>query len=158
VTPAAKDSKRLSKIIKEEAKAEKQALSVAINELAELQKLQKQAIKVSSSHILLYSILHPHSYPQTEAKAHSAQIKVLSQFQKEERAFLAARTKYDAAQAYLQSEKEALERVRSSARGVTERLQEKSQEVNSLRKTYAVDERERATKLAELAEHSSCCF
>jgi hypothetical protein len=43
----AKDSKRLSKIIKEEAKAEKKALSVALTELAEIQKLQKQAIKVS---------------------------------------------------------------------------------------------------------------
>jgi hypothetical protein len=85
-------------------------------------------------------------------------MKVLSQFQKEERAFLAARAKYDAAQAHLQSEKEALQRIRSSARDVAERLQEKSQEVNSLRMTHAVDERERAAKLTELAEHSSGCF
>jgi len=93
-----------------------------------------------------------------EERTHTSYTRVLSRFQEEERAFLAARTKYEAAQAYLHSEKEALERVRSSARDVTERLQEKSQEVDGLRATYAVDERERATKLAELAEHSSRCF
>jgi len=46
----------LAKIIKEEAKAEKKALSAAINELAELQKLQKQTIKASLSGKFL--ILH----------------------------------------------------------------------------------------------------
>jgi chromosome segregation ATPase len=133
-------------------------LSVVINELAELQKLQNQAIKVSSSRFVCMISYHPPLFSQAEEKAHSTQTKVLSQFRKEERAILAARTKYEAAQARLQSEEEALERVRSSARDVTKRIQEKSQEVNSLRTTYAVDERERATKLAELAEHSSGCF
>ena len=82
----------------------------------------------------------------------------MSQFQEAEHAFLAARTKYEAAQAHLHSEEEALERVRKNARDVTERLQQKSQEVDGLRTTYAVDERERATRLAELAEHSNHCF
>ena len=43
---AAKEARRLSKIVKEEGKVEKKALSVAINELAELQGLQKKAVKV----------------------------------------------------------------------------------------------------------------
>jgi hypothetical protein len=41
-----KEGKRLSKIIKQEGKVEKQALEVAINELGELQKIQKSAVKV----------------------------------------------------------------------------------------------------------------
>ena len=56
-----KEGKRLAKIIKEEAKSEKKALSVAITELAELQKLQKQAIKVSLPHkcLVFYLTLYP---------------------------------------------------------------------------------------------------
>ncbi|KAL9714256.1 hypothetical protein Ac2012v2_002566 [Leucoagaricus gongylophorus] len=42
----AKDNQRLSKIIKQEAKVEKKALDLAIDELANLQKSQKQAVKV----------------------------------------------------------------------------------------------------------------
>lgn len=41
-----KEGKRLSKIIRQEAKTEKQAVTVAIKELAELQKIQKMAVKV----------------------------------------------------------------------------------------------------------------
>lgn len=97
-------------------------------------------------------------FPQAEQKAQSTQSKALSQFQKQERGFLATRTKYETAEARLQAEEKAFEKVRSTARDVTARLQEKSQEVDGLRTTFAVDERERATKLAELSEHSSKCF
>ena len=38
--------RKLSKIIKSEAKAEKAALHVALKELAEIQKLQKASVKV----------------------------------------------------------------------------------------------------------------
>jgi hypothetical protein len=41
--------RKLSKIIKSEAKAEKAALHVALKELAEIQKLQKESIKVQYS-------------------------------------------------------------------------------------------------------------
>jgi hypothetical protein len=44
----AKEARRLSKIVKAEGKVEKKALSVAINELGELQDLQKKAVKVGS--------------------------------------------------------------------------------------------------------------
>ncbi|KAG7444678.1 uncharacterized protein BT62DRAFT_933721 [Guyanagaster necrorhizus] len=48
----AKDNERLSKVIKTEGKVEKQALAVAIQELSELQSLQKAAIKVVSCTML----------------------------------------------------------------------------------------------------------
>jgi hypothetical protein len=44
----AKEGKRLSKIIQREAKDEKRALAVAMKELADLQKMQSTAIKVTS--------------------------------------------------------------------------------------------------------------
>ncbi|KAF9468022.1 hypothetical protein BDZ94DRAFT_1144786, partial [Collybia nuda] len=128
----AKDGQRISKVIKEEAKAEKKALDVAINELAELQKIQKAAVK-------------------SEAKAHTSHTKVLAEFQKLEAVFLAARAKFEASQARLRSEEETLEIVRNNAKEATEKLQEKAQEVDSLRTMYGVDERERAAKLAEIS-------
>jgi hypothetical protein len=48
-----------------------------------------------------------------------------------------------------------LEIVRNNAKDATERLQEKSQEVDSLRTMYGVDERERAAKLAEISAKAS---
>ncbi|KAF5367450.1 hypothetical protein D9758_003650 [Tetrapyrgos nigripes] len=127
----AKEGKRLSKIIKEEGKVEKQALGVAIQELADLQKLQKEAVK-------------------REAKAHTAHIKALTAFQKAEAAYLAARTKYETAEAEMNAEHEVLEITRDSARQATERMQEKAQEIDSLRKMLGVDERERQVKIDEI--------
>lgn len=49
VRAAAKHGRKMSVIIKQEAKAEQQALEVATKELAEVQKLQKVAIKVRHS-------------------------------------------------------------------------------------------------------------
>lgn len=43
---AVKDGKRVAKVVKEEGKAEKKALEAAIRELADIQRLQKDAIKV----------------------------------------------------------------------------------------------------------------
>ena len=56
-----KEGKRLASIIKQEAKVEKKALEAAVRELAELQKLQKYAVKVRT---------HPlHPYPVTDWSA-----------------------------------------------------------------------------------------
>lgn len=71
-------------------------------------------------------------------------------YQKLETAYLAARTKYESTQAQLHAEAEALETCRNSARELTERIQEKSQEVDSLRVMMSVDEREREVKLGQL--------
>ena len=43
---------KLSKIIKSEAKAEKAALHVALKELKEIQKLQKESVKVQPAGII----------------------------------------------------------------------------------------------------------
>ncbi|KAK7463490.1 hypothetical protein VKT23_006838 [Stygiomarasmius scandens] len=127
----AKEGKRLSKIIKEEGKVEKKALGVAIQELAELQSIQKDAVK-------------------REAKAHTAHTKALVAFQKAEAAYLAARTKYETAQAEMNAEMEVLEIARDNAREATERMQEKAQEIDSLRTMLGVDERERQVKIDEI--------
>ncbi|KAF5382175.1 hypothetical protein D9615_004406 [Tricholomella constricta] len=132
VVSVARDGKRLSKIIKDEGRAEKEALNVAINELAGFQRIQAASVK-------------------NEAKANAARAKVHAEFQKQESLFLAARAKFEAAQARLTSEDEAVEVVRNAARDATEKLQEKSQEVDSLRVMYGVDERERAARLAAIA-------
>ncbi|KAJ7903381.1 hypothetical protein B0H14DRAFT_3421608 [Mycena olivaceomarginata] len=127
----AKGNKQLAKIIKTEAKVEKKALNLALKELAELQKIQKTAVK-------------------HEAKAQSAYTKTLSTFQKHEAAFLAARSKYEASQALLTSNTEALEICRGNAKEATASMQEKSQEVDGLRTMFDVDEKEREVKLVEL--------
>ncbi|KAK0193844.1 hypothetical protein F5146DRAFT_405596 [Armillaria mellea] len=132
----AKDSKRLSKIIKTEGKVEKQALGVAMRELSELQTVQKSAIK-------------------RESQAHTAHARALAAVQKTEAAFHAARTKYETAQAQLQAEMETLDSSRNNAREATEHVQEKSQEVDGLRTMFGVDEREREVKLVELSPKKS---
>ncbi|KAJ6531937.1 hypothetical protein B0H19DRAFT_966457 [Mycena capillaripes] len=126
-----KGNKQLAKIIKNEAKIEKKALNVALKELNELQKIQKTAVK-------------------REAKAQSAYTKTLSTFQKHEAAFLAARSKYEASQALLTSNTEALEISRSNAKEATASMQDKSQEVDALRTNFSVDEKEREVTLVEL--------
>ncbi|RDB26318.1 hypothetical protein Hypma_006637 [Hypsizygus marmoreus] len=134
----AQDAKHLSRVIKQEAKTEKRALGVAINELAALQKVQTLAIR-------------------NEARAQAARTKIFADFQKEEALFLAARSKFEAAQSRLNSEDETMEIVRNNAQEATERLQEKAQEVDSLRTMFGVDERERAAKMTELeGKHKSC--
>jgi hypothetical protein len=53
-----KEGKRMAKVIKQEAKAEKQALEQAVRDLAELQKTQKYAIKVRINIVVLSSGLN----------------------------------------------------------------------------------------------------
>ncbi|KAJ3865299.1 hypothetical protein EV359DRAFT_72506 [Lentinula novae-zelandiae] len=126
-----KQSQRLSKVIKSESKVEKQSMDIAIQELGELQKVQKSLVK-------------------RESKAHTAHTKALTAFHKAEEAYLAARTKYEIAQAAMQSEAENLEVARNNARQATENMQEKATEVDGLRKIFGVDEREREVMLTDL--------
>ncbi|KAF5391642.1 hypothetical protein D9757_002449 [Collybiopsis confluens] len=127
----AKEGKRLSKVIRQESKVEKQSLEVAIRELSELQKLQQAAVK-------------------RESKAHTAHTKALAAFQKAEEVYLAARSKYEIAQAAMQVEGEILEIARNNARTATESMQEKGTEVDALRTIFGLDERERAVALTDL--------
>ncbi|KDR78990.1 hypothetical protein GALMADRAFT_244707 [Galerina marginata CBS 339.88] len=127
----AKDSRKLSKIIKEEAKTEKKSLSIAIQELGALQKLQKTAVK-------------------NEARVQASYSKIHIAFKKTETAFLEAKKKYETHQAELNAEAYALETLKNNAQEATERLQEKATEVDRLRNTLAVDDREREVRLTEL--------
>ena len=45
-----KEGKRLVKVMKEEAKAEAKAVEVAMKELTEIQRMQKNSIKVRMTH------------------------------------------------------------------------------------------------------------
>ncbi|KAJ7067070.1 hypothetical protein C8F01DRAFT_658111 [Mycena amicta] len=131
-----KSNKQLAKVIKSEAKVEKKAVNVAVQELSQLQKIQKTAVK-------------------REEKAQTAYNKSLSTFQKHEAAFLAARAKFEASQSLLNSHTETLEISRTNAKEATASLQDKSQEVDGLRKMLDVDEREREVKLVELTGKGS---
>ncbi|KAF9052484.1 hypothetical protein BDZ89DRAFT_1107695 [Hymenopellis radicata] len=128
----AKEGKHFSKIIKTEGKVERQALSVALKQLSELQTIQKEAVK-------------------RESKAYTVHTKSFTSLQKYEAALLAARRKYETMQAQFNADAEALEVARNNAREVTESMQEKSQEVDGLRTMFSVDEREREVKLVELS-------
>ncbi|KAI0925823.1 hypothetical protein AcV5_008450 [Taiwanofungus camphoratus] len=127
-----KEGKRVAKIIKSEAKAEKKALEDATKELADIQKMQRTAVK-------------------EESKAYNAHAKVLRTFHREELEFFAARAKYERAQADLQAHEDAREAARSHAREITEMLQEKNREVEWLRAQKVVDDREREAKLRQLS-------
>ncbi|KAF8905057.1 hypothetical protein CPB84DRAFT_1772299 [Gymnopilus junonius] len=127
----ADNGKRLSKIIKDEAKVEKQTLAIAINELADLQKVQKDIVK---------NIAHVQT-------AHS---KLLVQTKKSEAKYLVAKRKFEAAQTALVVEEDTIDTLRQKATDVMKQMQDKSAEVDSLRHTLAVDEREREVVLAQL--------
>ncbi|KAI0635944.1 hypothetical protein C8Q77DRAFT_1100513 [Trametes polyzona] len=126
-----KEGKKVAKIIKAEGKAEKKALDEAVKELADIQKLQKVALK-------------------EEGKSYSSYSKALREFHKAELEFFAARAKYERAQAELQAQEEAREAAKQHAQEATEMLQEKNREVEWLRAQKAADDRERGAKIRQL--------
>ncbi|KAI0342804.1 hypothetical protein BDW22DRAFT_1407342 [Trametopsis cervina] len=130
-----KEGKRVAKVIKLEAKAEKQALEQAMRDLAELQKMQKYAVK-------------------EESKTNASFGHALRVFHKEELAFFAARAKYERAQADMQAFEDARDAARDHAREATEMLQEKNREIEWLRAQKHADDRERELKLRELSGKS----
>ncbi|KAJ3525786.1 hypothetical protein NM688_g8352 [Phlebia brevispora] len=117
--------------MKQEAKAEKKALEVAVKELADIQRMQKNSIK-------------------EEAKTNASYAQALRIFHKEELDYLSARSKYERAQANLQVYEDAREASRDHAREATEMLQEKNREVEWLRAQKAADDREREAKIRQL--------
>ncbi|KAL1696846.1 hypothetical protein GGG16DRAFT_98756 [Schizophyllum commune] len=135
----AADGKSLSRVIKQEARVEKKALNVVIQELADLQRMQKEAVK-------------------REAKAHAAHVKAVTAHHKAEEEYIAARVRYETTLAEMNAFGEALELARENARKTTESIQEKSQEVDALRTMYGVDEREREVKLTTLAPKKTSWF
>lgn len=65
-------------------------------------------------------------------------------------AFLAAQATHEKWQSSLRSAEEALEASREHARHTTEMLREKNEEVEHLRLTKQVDDRERLVKMKQL--------
>lgn len=92
------------------------------------------------------------SLSQDEAKAYINHSKVLNVLKKQESAFLVSKSRYESLQGQVSAEAERLEAVRESAKTATERVAEKCQEVDGLRKMFGLDEREREVKLGELKE------
>lgn len=117
----AKEGKRLSKVLKSEAKAEAKAIDQAIRELADLQKMQRNALK-------------------EETRAVATHAKALRAFHKEDLEYLAARARYEKAQAELAVVEDTREAAREHAMEVTEMMQEKSKEVEWLRAQKAADD------------------
>ncbi|KIL58762.1 hypothetical protein M378DRAFT_15312 [Amanita muscaria Koide BX008] len=132
----AKKAKRLSKIIIEEGKVEKKALDGILDELAELQNLQKKAVK-------------------DEAKAHAVYAKLLELARKHEVEYMESKARYDATLVRLQSEEQVLEKIKENAREATQQIRAKTQELDSLRAVFGVDERERELRLMELTGKKS---
>ncbi|KIM40524.1 hypothetical protein M413DRAFT_72946 [Hebeloma cylindrosporum] len=127
----AKHDKRLSKIIIEEGKTEKEALAIALNDLDNVQKLQKKTVK-------------------NEGRVNANLARLQLQLKRAEADFLDAKTRCDMAQAAVNAELDNLEILRNEARRLTEELQRKTADIDTLRSTLAVDEREREVKLTQL--------
>lgn len=87
---------------------------------------------------------------QSEARVQASHGKLIHTFKKAEAAYLNAKMKYETAQAELNAEAETLDLLRANAREATQSVQDKSAEVDALRQTLALDEREREVKLSEL--------
>lgn len=131
-----KKAKRLSKIIIEEGKVEKKALDGILDELAELQNLQKKAVK-------------------DEAKVHAVYAKLLELARKHEVEYMESKARYDATLVRLQSEEQVLEKIKENAREATQQIRAKTQELDSLRAVFGVDERERELRLMQLTGKKS---
>ncbi|KAI0058686.1 hypothetical protein BV25DRAFT_1829925 [Artomyces pyxidatus] len=124
--------RRLSKIIRGEAKSEKEALQVAMKELAEIQKIQKASVK-------------------EEAISHTKHSRTIGEAHKAEMALLAAREANERAETSLRATEEALEASRRHARETTEMLRLKMEEIERLRAYKQADDRERIVKIKSLS-------
>ncbi|CEL55580.1 hypothetical protein RSOLAG1IB_01592 [Rhizoctonia solani AG-1 IB] len=130
-----KDAKRVSKILKNEQKAEDKSMKRAIKELDKLASIQHQAAK-------------------DESAALSAHNKAVKAEHKLNIKYLAAKAAWEKAAADLKSKNEMLNSTREHARTQTELLQVKSKEVDQLRTQKATDDRERQAKLLALKNPS----
>ncbi|KAG8734140.1 hypothetical protein FRC12_018633 [Ceratobasidium sp. 428] len=130
-----KDAKRVSKILKNEQKAEDRSMKAHIKELDKLSAIQRQAAK-------------------DEAAAITAQRKVVKEEHKLNMKYLAAKAAWEKAAADLKSKNELLDSTKEHARAQTELLQKKTKEVDQLRTQKATDDRERQAKLLALKNPS----
>ncbi|KAJ2921625.1 hypothetical protein H1R20_g15467, partial [Candolleomyces eurysporus] len=134
----AKSSKVLSKFIKNEGKADKVAISLAMNELEDLQRLHKQSVKLEAKALTSHS------------KTLSTYINALSHFEEIKQKFQGLESKVQVAAAQLEQADHALEEHKDRAREAMERVKEKREEVENMRRQFGVEQRERAVHLGEL--------
>ncbi|KAF5327541.1 hypothetical protein D9619_004172 [Psilocybe cf. subviscida] len=127
--------RRLSKLIKSEAKTEKRAMANAFTELEALHHKQKGAIKAEEQLVAL-------SQKQGGALA------------KAKDALLKAQMRFDTLTAEHSSTQKTLARVRGDAMEITGQMQSKSAEVENLRRTLELDERERGVRLGSLSRRT----
>ncbi|CAE7225974.1 unnamed protein product [Rhizoctonia solani] len=130
-----KDAKRVSKILKNEQKAEDKSMKKAIKELDKLASIQRQASK-------------------DESAALSAHNKAVKAEHKLNMSYLAAKAAWEKAAADLKSKTEMLDSTKEHARVQTELLQAKTKEIDQLRTQKATDDRERQAKLLALKNPS----
>ncbi|KAL7424036.1 hypothetical protein Q5752_001621 [Cryptotrichosporon argae] len=126
-----KDAKRLSKIIKAEAKAEAKSVAGSIKELERLARLQKEAAAAERKSQLRLS--------KYIAKEHKARIR-----------FLKEKERYEAVEGQLRNAENDYEERRDHAAGLTAQVAEKTQDLDDLRAQKAADDREREVKLLAL--------
>ncbi|TDL25713.1 hypothetical protein BD410DRAFT_784749 [Rickenella mellea] len=128
-----KNAKRMSKIIKNEAKSEKKSFDTALKELAKIQKLQKHAADDENSALKRHA--------RALKAEHKANMK-----------FLAAKQTHEKSEVELRTAVERLDACKDHALKQTELLQQKNREVEEMRSQKAVDDREREARLKELAD------
>ncbi|KAF8476496.1 hypothetical protein JB92DRAFT_2770002, partial [Gautieria morchelliformis] len=126
-----KDGKRYMKALKEEGRAEDNALKTKMKELERLQKFQKQAAK-------------------DEAAATASHSKAIKNEHKLDLAYLEARSKHESALADLKASEDALKATKRHAGDRNQLLQEKRREIEQLRGKKAVEDREREGKIKQL--------
>ncbi|WRT67177.1 uncharacterized protein IL334_004143 [Kwoniella shivajii] len=126
-----RDAKRLTKVIKAEAKSEKRAVEGSIKELERLTKLQREAASAERKSQLRLS-----KWTRNE---HKARLR-----------FLKEKERYEKVEADLRNAENDYEERRDHAAGLTSQVAEKTYELDDARAQKAADDREREVKLLAL--------
>ncbi|AAW41547.1 DNA binding protein Ncp1, putative [Cryptococcus deneoformans JEC21] len=126
-----KDARRLTKIIKKEAKTEAQAVQASIKELERLCSLQKEAANAERKSQLRLT--------KWTTKEHKARMR-----------FLKEKERYEKIEGELRNAENDFEERRDHAAGLTAQVAEKTQDLDDLRAQKAADDREREVKILAL--------
>ncbi|WVR05187.1 hypothetical protein IAU60_002199 [Kwoniella sp. DSM 27419] len=126
-----KDAKRLTKVMKQEGKAEAKAVSGSIRELERLTKLQREAAAAERKSQLRLS--------KYTSKEHKARLR-----------FLKEKERYEKVEGELRNAENDYEERRDHAAGLTSQVAEKQYELDDARAQKAADDRERAVKMLAL--------
>ncbi|KAH7913547.1 hypothetical protein BJ138DRAFT_1145980 [Hygrophoropsis aurantiaca] len=145
-----KDSKRISKLLKTEASAEKTVLGSALTVLASLQTLHKAAIKrevkAETSHAKALAAAQ-----KAESKYHEEKARAAEERARAEARCAEERARWEGKEGEVRAQHERVDAERETVREMEERVAECAREVERLRIVKGTDERERQAKLAQLA-------